>query len=587
MNINQLSLLDTQEEKDNRCVVLLRVSTKDQVEGHSLGAQKSTAYRYADKNNLKIVKVFEFHESASKSKERVIFDTVVLPFIRENNIPHVEVEKTDRLARNFSDSGKLEDLVENHGLCIHLIKENMVLHKNSSAHDKAMFGHKVVEGRNFGHNLAEEITKAYKQKVESGLPANNYPYGYKYNCKTKELLVDKKQADVVRKIYHLYVTGKYSFLDIADMLNEEGISSPSQDKDLRSTSKWAWSSVKNILTRPNYYGDFWGYGVLRKGSFESIITHDIYKKCQKIWEKQRRKRKLQDPDLHPYKQNIFTDLLENTSGKRAALCCKIYQPNRSSQKHIYPYYKVSFILGRGRCKKVTFTEQSLYEAVDKAMSSMKFEETSEQRVHKVEQDIFARKQELQKLRQETKDTINLLRAQRSKLISLYTENTISKQELDEQREILAAKIAENHKKLPTIRFTRQEKEGHLLYIKYIHEFDNKHKLYLAAQSKEEKLAVLNSLVESIIVDQDRSIKICFKHPYTFIAPISGHIIKATCNPRARAILNLSKKKVPHKNQSSNQIVNTKSKNRIYNIFKSIISSSNQTPLVKKSFDDTT
>ncbi len=584
MDINQLSLLDAGNIQDNRCVVLLRVSTKDQVEGHSLGAQKSTAYRYADKNNLKIVKVFEFHESASNSKKRVIFDQV-LSYVIQNNIAHLVSEKTDRVSRNFSDSGRLEDLVENHGLHIHLIKEKMVLHKNSSAHDKAMFGYKVLGSRNFGHNLVEEVIKAFEQKVEKGLPPGNYPYAYKPHHKTKCLMVDKNQAEVVKKIYSLFASGKYSLIEIADILNKEGIPSPSQARENRIQSQWRSISVRIILQRPNYHGDFLHNGVVYRGKFEPIVSYQSYKQCAKLLAKQRRKRRVIDASSHPYVKNIFTHLLENPSGKRASLCVKNIKIRGSSQGRKYAYYKLYFTLDKLKYKSIECTERSVYEAVDKAICSLSVQEILEQQVHKIEQDIFTKKKELHKLRQKTKDLMCRLKEERCKLISLYTENTISKQEFDEQRKIIAAKIAENHRKLSSFRFTRQERENQLCKIKHIYEFSNKHKLYLSARSKEEKLAILNSLLVSIIVEPDRKIKICFKHPYTFITSVDGYIIKASSYDKGHSMSTTSKQAI-HRNQSGGQIMKAKPQNKISHIFKSIPSNNNQIPLVNKSFNST-
>ncbi len=581
MSIEKLSVLDEQEAGSNTCIVLLRVSTKEQTEKHSLGAQKAAVDEYVAKNNLKIVKVFEFHESASKRKERVIFNTVVLPYIHKHNIKHVVVEKTDRLCRNFKDSGVLEDLVDNSDLSIHLVKENLRLHKNSSAHDKAVFGHKVLDGRNFACNLVEEIKKAYDQKVTQGLPPNNYPYGYRYNSKTQEVVINKDQAEVIRRIYSLFASGKYSLIEITDMLNKERIPSPSQDRQMAIQNNWTSTSVRNILQRPNYYGDFVHNGLRYKGKYELIITHKVYNQCATLLAKQRRKRRVTDENPHPYANRIFTSLLENNTGKRASLC---YRSGDS------PFYRVYFKqVGKSReDKTLSFTEQSIYESVDKAMMSFVWEETPEQRAHKIEQDIFAKKKELQKLRQETRDTMDRLREKRSSLIALYLDQAMSRQEFNEQRKIIAVKVREQNNKLKAFRFAKQERENYLSKIKHVHEFYNKHKLYLSAQSKEEKLAILKSLVASIIVEPDRKIKICLQPPYTFVASIYGYLIKASHYNKGRpqAVANLTNKQVIHHDQLVNQRVGSKPQNKIYHIFRSILSNKDQTPFVNKSFNST-
>lgn len=50
----------------------------------------------------------------------------------------VLVEKTDRLYRNRTDAITFEQLIENLGIEVHLVKENRVIAKNSRSQDKFM-----------------------------------------------------------------------------------------------------------------------------------------------------------------------------------------------------------------------------------------------------------------------------------------------------------------------------------------------------------------------------------------------------------------------------------------------------------------
>jgi len=49
------------------------------------------------------------------------------------------------------------------------------------------------------------------------------PFGYDYNKNTKHLVINESEAEIIRKIYDLYASGK-SLGAIADTLNKELVS---------------------------------------------------------------------------------------------------------------------------------------------------------------------------------------------------------------------------------------------------------------------------------------------------------------------------------------------------------------------------
>lgn len=53
-----------------KAVILARVSTKEQEDGHSLAAQKQRLAEYCQRKNLNVIKVFEIIESSTKGKRK-------------------------------------------------------------------------------------------------------------------------------------------------------------------------------------------------------------------------------------------------------------------------------------------------------------------------------------------------------------------------------------------------------------------------------------------------------------------------------------------------------------------------------------
>lgn len=72
------------------------------------------------------------------------------------------------------------------------------------------------------------------------------PYGYLYDKEIKNFVVNEIEAQVVRRIFNLYLEG-YGFNNIAHMLDTEGIPT-------KRGGAWAGATVRGILTNEFYLG---------------------------------------------------------------------------------------------------------------------------------------------------------------------------------------------------------------------------------------------------------------------------------------------------------------------------------------------
>ena len=132
-------------------VAYARVSSKKQEDtGFSIPAQIQLFNTYSERVNLKIVKIFEENKTGGKVGRKVYNE--MLAYLKEHNIKDVLVEKTDRIYRNFKDYVVLEDLTQNNDLTIHLVKENVILSKDATSHEKLVHGFKVLIAKNYLDN---------------------------------------------------------------------------------------------------------------------------------------------------------------------------------------------------------------------------------------------------------------------------------------------------------------------------------------------------------------------------------------------------------------------------------------------------
>lgn len=182
-------------------VIYVRVSTDDQKDGFSIPAQIELLINYAKDNNIRIIRIFEESMSA-KDSGRVEFNKMLkyLKVHKEVNI--ILVEKTDRLYRNFKDYATLDD----NKYEIHLVKENEILSKDSTSHQKLVHGLKVLLAKNFIDNLREETYKGRKKKAQLGYIVGNTPYGYTKEDKMTTVQVPE-QALFIEKAFDYYSKG--------------------------------------------------------------------------------------------------------------------------------------------------------------------------------------------------------------------------------------------------------------------------------------------------------------------------------------------------------------------------------------------
>src|ERR1700739_4974642 len=91
------------------------------------------------------------------------------------NIRVVLVEKTDRLYRNLKDWVTLDEL----DIEIHLIKEGIVLSRDSKSSEKFVHGIKVLMAKNYIDNLSEEARKGMQEKAAQGIWPSKAPLAYR------------------------------------------------------------------------------------------------------------------------------------------------------------------------------------------------------------------------------------------------------------------------------------------------------------------------------------------------------------------------------------------------------------------------
>ena len=464
-----------------KAVIYTRVSSREQKEeGFSLEAQEKLLVDYAHKNNLKIIKHFQDVETAKQSG-RVQFSNM-LSYIKQGTINHLLVEKTDRLYRNLKDYIILEEFP----IEIHLVKENETLSKNSNSHSKLIHGFKVLMAKNYVENLSEEIKKGLTTKARKGIYPIKAPFGYKNNKEKKDITVHEKEALIVKRIFKMYATATYSLEELAFSLFKEGV------KMKRSSKIWS-SSLKVILSNTFYIGFFKWRGELIQGSHEAIVDKDIFELCQKLLsQKSKKTRKKRHYHLGQF--------LKSTSGYA-------YTGNKKDNTN-HTYYSIprSRYLHKGRYLR----EDYLFRRIDEYMQGFTWNKEFLKHIKKISKDIV-KKEKKEKF--EARKRIEKIKLQKEKLLNIFLENLITKEEYTKKIFELELELSS----LSNIDLQNLDVEFQRNVDLVLETFEKIDEIYQESDWKE-KSDILKCIFYEILIDDtkdDISLQFKAKEPFSF------------------------------------------------------------------------
>ena len=262
--------------KNNKCVLYCRVSSREQEDtGYSLPAQEKLLKSYTEKKNFRITKKFSISESASGKKQREIF-TEMINYTKQNNIKIILCEKVDRLTRNFRDAVKIDDWLEkNEERQVHLVKDSLILHKNSRSQEKLNWGIRILFAKNYIDNLSEETKKGQIEKLNQGWLPQKPPLGYKTTGEKghKIHILDTTKAPLIKKMFELYATGNYSLSTLNKKMYQIGLKTNGENKLVRSR-------LAELLSDPFYYGKIRWNNKIYNGKQEPTITEELFNRTQ-------------------------------------------------------------------------------------------------------------------------------------------------------------------------------------------------------------------------------------------------------------------------------------------------------------------
>ena len=275
-----------------KCVLYPRVSTEMQVDGYSLDGQKSSLTRFADREEMEIVSIYEDAGKSGKSIEgRPAFKQMLFDIENGLEIDYILVYKLSRFGRNAADILNSLEHVQAFGINLICIEEGI---DSSQTSGKLLISVLSAVAEIERENIIEQTMNGRKEKARQGGWNGGFaPYGY--YLKDKQLFIQEDEAEAVRIIFDKYLNENMGFHKIANYLNFQGIQKIKRNNG--TLSGWGTHFIRMIIDNPVYCGKI-SYGrrvrekvkgskneykqipqenyIIAEGQHEAIISEELW-----------------------------------------------------------------------------------------------------------------------------------------------------------------------------------------------------------------------------------------------------------------------------------------------------------------------
>ncbi|MBM2821234.1 MAG: recombinase [Candidatus Berkelbacteria bacterium] len=337
-----------------KAVILARVSTQEQEEGHSIDAQLRRLQEYADKKELQVLKTFRIIESSTQGNRKEF--QLMIEYIKSQKEPVALIaDAVDRVQRGFKESVLLDELRRQEKVSLHFLREGIVLDKEANSRDIMMWDFAVMGAKTYVLAISDNVKRSIEFKIRNGEVIGPAPVGYlnvaEPETGKKNVVQDPVRALLVRKTFELYSTGNYSLNQLSKIMREQGLtnSTPLEKPASRTF-------IDYILHNPFYYGEMKIKGQLYKHKYEPIITKWLFDKCEEVRQSWHKK-----PFKHGSKPFVFRGLI------KCSYCGCTISSDRKKDRYTYLFCTQH----RGKCGALRVREEVISEQVKDVLKSLK------------------------------------------------------------------------------------------------------------------------------------------------------------------------------------------------------------------------
>ncbi len=260
-----------------KAVILTRVSSKEQEEGHSLAAQNTRLTEYANRKNFEVIKSFQIIESSTRGNRKEF--TAMINFCKkQKETIAIIADAVDRIQRSFKESVMLDNLIRQEKIELHFYREGMVISKNANSMDIMRWDFAVMGAKSYVLQLSENVRRSLEYKNNNGEYAGQAPTGY-INCHNDHgkawIKPDEIQGPLLQKLFVTYSLGRSSLGELKKEADRIGARS-------RTGKPLTVSTLHHIIKNPFYYGEMRIKDKTFPHCYQPLISKDIWDRCQTV-----------------------------------------------------------------------------------------------------------------------------------------------------------------------------------------------------------------------------------------------------------------------------------------------------------------
>ena len=413
-----------------------RVSTDKSDQLNSLKAQKEFFSEYTKRTGDTLVRLYADEGiSGTKIKNRKEF-LHMMSDAEHGLFDMVVVKDISRFARNTVDLLQSVRKLKSLGIETQFLTANMTSMGNSEF-VLTIFGALAQEE---SANTSKRVKFGKKMNAEKGR-VPNIVYGYDKTIGDYfNLTINREEAKVVKQIYKWYTEEGYGAAKISNMLNEKGYKT-------KRNCKWSQNAICRILTNEIYIGKI----INGKEEVSDFLTGQRRGKDETEW------MVVEHPELRIIEDQIFESAQEILRGRHDAFNLS---HERQSNKHLFSTlikckecgwsfrrtvrtYKNTYVRwvcsgrnGRGAdsCpNKTVVDEEELIEVLQEYFTNV-LKQKKKVIAHVVNefQRVYKAKDENVEYEKELNAELAKLQKTRQKYMDMYTDDLISREELNEK-----------------------------------------------------------------------------------------------------------------------------------------------------------
>lgn len=257
--------------------ILLRVSTEDQAQEdrHSIPAQDREIRAFCAREGYEVVA--EYRAEGFSANKLILADLPALEAAvidaEAGRFDALVIHEASRLARREMLGWEVYERLKKAGVRIVNISNPIDYH---TPEGRAFFGIEGVFSAFWSQKIAEHVSKGYRERVRSGLPANRLSPGYAWTeaGPSQPPVVIEEEAVIIREGYARWNRGD-SLPSIAAYFEAAGL----KPRNPRANGRWQVATVRAMLHNPMYAGYVHLNGERFPGRHEAIVPVDVWERA--------------------------------------------------------------------------------------------------------------------------------------------------------------------------------------------------------------------------------------------------------------------------------------------------------------------